>query len=311
MKKELSVQRNMKKRQILERMWNNRFLYLLLLPSVAYIIFFNYIPFNGVKIAFQNYNIFSPELSEWVGLDNFKQIFSNSEIYVTIWNTLLLSLLTLVTEFPITIIFALLINEVTSSGFKKTVQTISYLPHFLSWISVIGIATALYSRDGLINNLISMITGSTTPILFMSEQWFFIPDVIILSIWKEMGWGSILYLAAITGVDESLYEAAMLDGAGRLKQVWHITLPSILPTIVIMLIWRIGGLLGSNFELVYGLQNPFINFEVISTFIYKRGIAGGDYAISTAYGLFNGVVNAILLILANYFAKKTTEVGIF
>ena len=285
MKKELSVQRNMKKRQILERMWNNRFLYLLLLPSVAYIIFFNYIPFNGVKIAFQNYNIFSPELSEWVGLDNFKQIFSNSEIYVTIWNTLLLSLLTLVTEFPITIIFALLINEVTSSGFKKTVQTISYLPHFLSWISVIGIATALYSRDGLINNLISMITGSTTPILFMSEQWFFIPDVIILSIWKEMGWGSILYLAAITGVDESLYEAAMLDGAGRLKQVWHITLPSILPTIVIMLIWRIGGLLGSNFELVYGLQNPFINFEVISTFIYKRGIAGGDYAISTAYGL--------------------------
>ena len=162
MKKELSVQRNMKKRQILERMWNNRFLYLLLLPSVAYIIFFNYIPFNGVKIAFQNYNIFSPELSEWVGLDNFKQIFSNSEIYVTIWNTLLLSLLTLVTEFPITIIFALLINEVTSSGFKKTVQTISYLPHFLSWISVIGIATALYSRDGHINNI-----GVVLPVIIL------------------------------------------------------------------------------------------------------------------------------------------------
>lgn len=311
MKKELGTQRYKPGKLMLAKIWNDRFLYLLLLPSVVYILFFSYVPFNGVKIAFQNYDIFNPELSKWVGLRNFKQIFSEKGIYITIWNTLLLSLLTLITEFPITIIFALLINEVTSSGFKKVVQTISYLPHFLSWISVIGIATSLCARDGVINNLICLITGRTEPILFMSEQWFFIPNVIILSIWKEMGWGSIIYLAAIAGVDESLYEAAMLDGAGRLKQVWYVTLPCILPTIVIMLIWRIGGLLGSNFELVYGLQNPFIDFEVISTFIYKRGIAGGDYSISTAYGLFNGVVNAILLLLANYFAKKSTEVGIF
>ncbi len=290
----------------------NKFLYLLLLPATALVIIFCYLPMEGIKMAFQDYNIYSPELSTWIGLKNFKDILTIKECVDGIKNTMLISLLSIVICFPLTIVFALLINELKNAYFKKVIQTVSYLPHFLSWISVIGIVTSLYSEYGVINDLLVMITGGAHErTTYLAQQGFFIPNVIILTTWKTIGWNSVIFLAAITGIDPGLYEAATIDGASKLKQVIHITLPGILPTIMIMLLWRIAALFGDNFELIYGLQNPFVNVEVIGTVIYKNGIAGGNYQLTTAFGLMQGVVNFIFLLGANYLSKKGTDVGIF
>lgn len=280
------------------------------MPSLVLVILFNYVPLYGIKIAFQNYNIYDPSKSQWIGFENFRNIFVSAETIKAIFNTFNISVLHLLISFPSSIIFALLLNEVRNSFFKRTAQTLSYLPHFLSWISVIGIATSLYSKAGPINDLIVLITGNEARTLFLAKQEFFIPNVIILNLWKGLGWGSIVYLAAISGVDASLYEAAVLDGAGRLKQTWYVTIPSILPTIIIMLIWRTGTLFSDNFELIYGLQNAYINFEVIQTIIYKQGIAGGNYQMTTAFGIFQGLINFTILYIVNFFSKKTTEISV-
>lgn len=289
----------------------NRFIYLLLLPSIILVLVFSYAPLGGIKIAFQDYNIYNPDASEWVGMKNFIQIFRSPDTLKAVWNTLTIGFLNIGICFPLTILFALLLNEITNGVFKRVAQTISYLPHFLSWISIIGIATSLYAKSGIINDLIVFFTGNQERTLFLAQQSFFVPNVLILTLWQSIGWGSIIYLAAISGVDEALYEAAMLDGAGRLRQVWHVTLPGILPTIVIMLIWKCGSLFKDNFELIYGLQNAFVDFETIQTIVYKQGISGGNYQLTTAFGLFQGVVNFIFLFVVNFFAKKTTEVGVF
>ncbi len=300
---------NISKKSVWKEINKNKFTYLLLLPAFALVILFCYVPFAGVKIAFQDYNVYRPELSEWVGFANFKDILTNDGMLKAIWNTFYLSILSLVICFPAGIVFALLLNELKAGKFKKTVQTISYLPHFLSWISVIGIVTTLYSQSGIINDICVML-GAKERIMFLSKQELFVPNVIILSIWKEMGWGSIIYLAAIAGIDSSLYEAAIIDGAGKFRQVISITIPSIMPTVIIMLIMKMGSLFTSNFELIYGLQNPFVDFETVNTIIYKYGIEGGDYSTTTAFGLFQGVINVILVMSANYLSKKTTDVGI-
>lgn len=288
----------------------NKFTYILLLPAFVLVILFAYVPFWGVKIAFQDYNVYRPELSEWVGLKNFRDILSSPGMVQAIFNTFYISILSLVICFPAGIVFALLLNELPTGKFKKSVQTISYLPHFLSWISVIGIVTTLYSQSGIINDIRTAL-GATDRIMFLAKQEFFVPNTIILSIWKELGWGSIIYLAAIAGIDSSLYEAATLDGAGKFRQVWNITIPSIMPTVIIMLILNMGSLFTSNFELIYGLQNAFVDFETVNTVIYKQGIEGGDYSITTAFGLFQGVINVILVLSANFLSKKVTEVGLF
>ena len=294
----------------LSEMKKSKFVYLLLLPSVLLVIFFSYLPMWGVRIAFLDYDIYNPDRSAFVGLKNFFDILQMGDTKSAIINTFYISILSLITVFPMTVLFAILLNELKNGLFKRTVQTISYLPYFLSWISVIGIITSLYAQDGIINDLIVKLTGDPTRTLFLAKQGFFVPNVIILSIWKELGWGAVVFLAAITGVDDSLYEAAYIDGAGRLKQTWHITLPAILPTIMIMLIWKMGSLFTNNFELIYGLQNPFINFEVIQTIIYKQGIEGGNYSLTTAFGLFQGVVNLAILLGANYLSKKFTEISV-
>lgn len=299
-----------KKKSLWTEMKKNKFNYFLLLPSIVLVVIFAYLPFGGIKIAFQDYNIYRPEASEWVGFDNFISVFSNDGMLKAIINTIYLSILNLIICFPLGIVFAVLLNEVPNGLFKKSVQTISYLPHFLSWISVIGIITTLLSKSGIINDLRVML-GASERVMFLSQQGLFVPLLIILTAWKEMGWGSIIYLAAISGIDSSLYEAATIDGAGKFRQMWHITLPSILPTIVIMLIMKMGTLFTSNFELVYGLQNAFIDFETINTIIYKQGIEGGDYASTTAFGLAQGVINFALILFTNYFSKKTTETGLF
>lgn len=289
----------------------NKFIYLLLLPSVVLVVLFSYMPMWGIRIAFQNYNIYTPEASTWCGFDNFKTLLGMNEYIKAIGNTFLISILNICTTFPATILFALLLNEMRCKSYKRIVQTISYLPHFLSWISVIGIVTTLYSKYGIINDIMVFITGNPERQLFLAESSFFIPNVIILGIWKGVGWGSIVFLAAISGIDTSMYEAAVIDGAGRFKQTIYITLPSILPTITIMLLWKIGAIFSDNFELIYGLQNPYVDFEVIQTLIYKQGIEGGNYQLSTAFGLMQGVVNYSLLFVANLFAKKMTETSIF
>lgn len=290
----------------------NRFIYLLLLPAVVLTIIFSYLPMTGLKMAFQDYNIYNPDASTFIGLQNFKDIFTIQECVDGIKNTIIIAILTTVICFPLTIVFALLLNEIRNKYFKKVIQTVSYLPHFLSWISVIGIVTSLYSQSGIINDMMVMITGGSwerTSLLAVED--FFFADVVILNLWKSIGWNSIVFLAAITGIDEGLYEAAKLDGANRLQQVIHITVPSIMPTIMIMLLWRIASLFTDNFELIYGLQNPFVNIEVIGTIIYKNGIAGGNYQMTTAFGLMQGVVNFAMLVVANYISKKGTDVGIF
>ena len=289
----------------------NMFIYLLLAPAVILSLIFLYAPMGGLKMAFQDYNIYQPSMSEWVGLKNFKYVLQNKETIMAIDNTFTISLLNLAICFPAPVIFALLLNEVDNKYFKKVTQTLSYLPHFLSWISVIGIVSTLYAKTGIVNDIIVMLFGEDKRSLIMANQNFFVPNVIILNLWKGIGWGSIVYLAAISGVDSSLYEAARIDGAGRFRQTWSITIPTILPTVIIMLIWKCGTLFNDNFELIYGLQNPYIDFDVVQTIVYKRGIAGGDYQVSTAFGLFQGLVNIAILIIVNQIAKKATETSVF
>jgi len=289
----------------------NKFIYLLLAPAVILSLIFLYAPMGGLKMAFQDYNIYQPSMSEWLGLKNFKYVLQNKETIMAIANTFTISLLNLAICFPAPVIFALLLNEVDNKYFKKVTQTLSYLPHFLSWISVIGIVSTLYAKTGIVNDIIVMLFGEDKRSLIMANQNFFVPNVIILNLWKGIGWGSIVYLAAISGVDSSLYEAARIDGAGRFRQTWSITIPTILPTVIIMLIWKCGTLFNDNFELIYGLQNPYIDFDVVQTIVYKRGIAGGDYQVSTAFGLFQGLVNIVILIIVNQIAKKATETSVF
>ena len=289
-----------------------KLLFVLIAPAIVLTIIFSYIPMVGIKMAFQDYNIYMPEASEWIGFKNFIDIFTIKEFTDGIKNTVIISLLNLLICFPAGIVFALLLNEIKNTVYKKVIQTVSYLPHFLSWISVIGIVTSLFSEYGIINDLLVTLTGGAHErTMYLAEQWFFIPNVIILSLWKGVGWGSIVFLAAITGIDQSLYEAAKVGGASRLRQVWSITIPGILPTIMIMLLWQLARLFGDNFELIYGLQNPFVNVEVIGTIVYKNGIAGGNYQMTTAFGLMQGVVNFAFLMIANYISKKGTDVGIF
>ncbi len=289
-----------------------RFLYLLLLPSVVLVIIFQYGPMWGIKMAFQDYRPLNPSASEWVGLKHFINIFKMPETMTAIKNTMTISLLNLMISYPLSIIFALLLNELRNAAFKKVVQTVSYLPHFLSWISVIGIITSLYAEHGMINDLLVNITGGAWEReSLLAKQGFFIPDVLILMVWKGLGWNSIVFLAAITGIDQGLYEAAMIDGASKFRRVLHITIPGILPTIMIMLLWKIAALFADNFELIYGLQNAYVDVEVIGTYVFKKGIQGGKYDIATAFGLMRGVINFTFLLVANWISKKTTDVGMF
>lgn len=304
--------RNSKWDNTLKTLNRQKLLFVLIAPSIILTIIFAYLPMVGIKMAFQDYNIYRPEASTWIGFKNFIDIFTIKEFTDGIKNTIIISLLNLLICFPAGIVFALLLNEIKNTAYKKVIQTVSYLPHFLSWISVIGIVTSLFSEYGIINDLLVTLTGGAHErTMYLAEQWFFIPNVIILSLWKGVGWGSIVFLAAITGIDQSLYEAAKVDGASKLRQVWSITIPGILPTIMIMLLWQLARLFGDNFELIYGLQNPFVNVEVIGTIVYKNGIAGGNYQMTTAFGLMQGLVNFAFLMIANYISKKGTDVGIF
>ena len=297
---------------LLVRIWNCRWLYVMLLPVLLYYIIFKYVPMYGITMAFKDYNVFKGVFeSPWCGFDVFQKIFDNKNFWLVVRNTLSLNLLTLAVSFPLTIIVSLMLNEIMSAKFKKVTQSILYLPHFVSWVVVAGIATNLFSQQGgTVNHILNMLGASSIP--FLSDEGWWIFTYVICNVWKEIGWETIIYLAALTGVDESLYEAAYLDGATKFQRLIYITLPSIKSVIVTMLILQISKMMtiGLDAPLLLG-NNKVINVaEVISTYTYRLGIESAKYSESTAIGLFQSVINIIILFAADKFAKAIGEEGI-
>ncbi len=294
---------------------SNFYMYLLLIPALIAVLVFCYLPLAGIVIAFKDFDAIDGIMaSPWVGLKNFKAIFTYPEFVQSIKNTLIYCSVCLFGKFPFPIILALLFNELSNIKFKRTVQTISYFPHFISWASVCGLTYAMFALDGPVNNVLSILVGSgyeKTNILMDSKN--FLPIMFFSGLWKEIGWGTIIYLAAITGIDASMYEAAEVDGCNKFKQVLYITLPSIKSTIVIVLILGLGGLVSANFEQVYGLQNAYTQNEtnVINTLIYRQGIQGGEYSLSTAFGLMQSVVSLVLVLAANRFSKIVADTSLW
>lgn len=289
-------------------------LYLMFIPILIYYIIFKYIPVIGsVAIATTDYNIYKGiSGSVFVGLDNFKEFLSNVYFWRLIRNTLAINLLDLIFAFPAPIIFALLLNEITCKRAKSVIQTISYLPHFISTVVVASmIITFLSPQTGLINNIIANLGGERVAFLLKEEYFWIIMTV--QSIWKGLGWGAIVYLAALTGVSEELYEAAHLDGAGRLRQTWHITLPGIAPTIAVMFLLRIGNLLEVGYQLIILIYNPSIysTADVISSYVYRRGIVEASYSFSTAVEFFQSILGLILVVIANKVSKKFSETSLW
>ncbi len=283
-------------------------IYSLLLIPVFYFIIFKYIPMLGNIIAFRKYsggvNIFG---EKWVGFRYFRQFMRDHAFWRAFSNTLILSISYLAVRFPLTLIFALLLNEIRNVKWKKFVQTVSYLPHFISMVIIAGMIKEVVSLSGPINTLISSMGGEK--VSFIQEAAWFPPIYIISGIWQALGWGTIIYLAAMTGINTELYEAARVDGASRFKQALHVTIPGILPTIVTLLILDIGGIMGSNFEKIILLYLPstYETADVISTLVYRMGITGGNFSYATAVGLFEGIIGLILVTSANFLSRKVTE----
>lgn len=301
-----------KPNRTLVKMWNYKWIYLMLLPVMAYYVIFKYVPMYGITIAFKDYNVFQGILeSPWCGLEVFQKILGNKNFWEAIKNTLLLNVLMLLVSFPLTIIVSLMLNEVMSAKFKKVTQSILYLPHFISWVVVAGIATNLFSmQGGTVNHILNTMGIDSIPFLSDNAWWIF--TYVICNVWKEIGWGTIIYLAALTGVDESLYEAAYLDGATKFQRLIYITLPSIKSVIVTMLILQISKMMtiGLDAPLLLGNKKVMGVSEVISTYTYRLGIERAKYSDSTAIGLFQSVINIIILFAADKFAKAIGEDGI-
>ncbi len=293
-------------------LWRDKWLYLMLLPVISYYIIFKYIPMYGLIIAFKDYNIFKGiHDSAWVGLENFKTVFATDQFWKSTFNTLTLNLTTLCVNFPLTIAVALMLNEVRSVRFKKISQSLLYLPHFISWVVVAGIATNLFSQNnGSINNILTHMGFAPIPFLNNNSWWIF--TYVAANVWKEIGWGTIIYLAAITGIDESLYEAAYIDGATKMQRIFYITLPMMKSVIIVMLILSISKMMsiGLDAPLLLGNTKVMDVSEVISTYIYRLGIVRAEYSLSTVIGLFQSVINIIILLLADRFAKLIGEKGI-
>ncbi|WP_460800198.1 ABC transporter permease [Microbacterium sp. GXF0217] len=290
-----------------------KWLYLLLLPGIIYFALFRYWPMYGAIIAFKDYVPFlGIQDSPWVGFTHFEDFFSSPDFPRLLANTLILALLSLVIAFPLTIIVALLLNEMRLMVLKRTVQTLIYIPHFLSWTVVASLTYLLFALD--IGPLFQLINGALgTDVNFLADPAWFRPIIVLQDIWKNTGWGTIIFLAALAGVDQAQYEAAIIDGAGRFQRVWHITLPSILPTIIVMLVLQMGQVLNTGFEQIYLMTNSLNRSvaDVFDTYVYFMGITQGSYSYSTAVGLFKAVVGVVLIFGANWLAKRFTQAGIF
>lgn len=296
------------------KLYKYRYLYLLIIPGIIYFIVFRYIPMYGVVIAFQDFSISKGIWnSTWVGLEQFHKLFSGFSFPAVFKNTVIISLYKLVFGFPAPIILALLLNEVKSAGFKKITQTIVYLPHFISWVILAGlIAMFLHPDTGLVNEVIKLFNGQHA-IDFLVNKSYFRGILVVTDIYKGIGWGSIVYIAAISTIDSTVYEAAMVDGANRLKQMWYITLPALKSTIVVMFILNMGGILNAGFEQILLLYNPRVYevADVIDTYVYRNGIMSSNYSLSTAAGLFKSVISMALIIITNKIAHALEEDGLW
>ncbi|RAU91716.1 sugar ABC transporter permease [Paenibacillus sp. YN15] len=290
----------------------NKWLILMALPVVAWYILFHYVPMYGVIIGFKQFSPVKGILgSPWVGLQHFQDFFNSISAWRVIRNTLLINFYQLIFGFPAPIILALLLNEIKNKAFKKTIQTVTYLPHFVSTVVICGMIIDFFAKNGLINDIIAFFGGSRT--MFLVEAGWFRTIYVGTGIWQGIGWGSIIYLAALTAIDTELYEAVTIDGAGRWKQFVHITLPGIAPTIVILLIMNIGRMMSEGYEKIILLYNPstYETADIISSYVYRRGLVEANYSFSAAVGLFNSIVNLILIVAANYTSRKVNETSLW
>lgn len=299
--------------RVLRKLWKTRYVYLMLLPVVLYFALFKYWPMYWLRMAFYDFKILRGfDGSKFVGAKHFVRFFDSTDFWMLLNNTLKINFSVLVFVFPVPILFALLLNEVRNPSFKKTIQTVSYLPYFISTMIVVTMLNTLLSPSmGIVNRIIKALGGEA--VYFMGSEKYFRPVYILSAIWQNTGWSAIVYLCALTSIDPSLYEAAIVDGAGRLRQVWHITLPGIRSTIVIMFILQLGKIMNVGFEKVYLMQND-LNLgasEVISTYLYKTGIINANYSYSTAIGLFNSVINFAMILLSNTISRKAGDVSLW
>ncbi|RCX09966.1 carbohydrate ABC transporter membrane protein 1 (CUT1 family) [Anaerobacterium chartisolvens] len=283
-------------------------LYLLMVPGLLYFIIFKYIPMYGVSIAFQNYNIFNPENSTWIGFDNFSKLISQVGFQRALYNNIIISIQKLIIGFPIPIILSLMINEINSRYYKKFVQTSVILPNFVSWVVINGLMFALFSPSmGGIREIANIIGYAGDLPNLLTDKDSFQAVIVWSHVWKNAGMGTIVYLAALMGIDGQLYEAAVMDGAGRWRQLIHITLPCLKSTIIVLLMFRVGEVMYAGFDQIFAITNPMVNSvaDIIDTFVYRVGLENKQFALATAAGLFQSVIGLMLVLITNAIAKKT------
>lgn len=293
--------------KFIKQAYKERYLYLMTLPGIIFMILFRYLPMGGLIIAFKNYSIRKGILgSAWVGLENFRFIFTkNPDFFNIVRNTLQINILELIFAFPFSIVLALFINEVRAKQLKKFIQSTVYLPYFVSWVVFAGIVIQFLSPDtGIVNKIIQIFGGQSIP--FMQEEKYFKAIVVLSDIWKGAGWGTIMYLSALTGINQEIYDASKIDGASRWQTMWYISIPGISDTIVVLLLLRIGAMMDVGFEQIYVLCKPILYSvgDVISTYVYRVGIGNAQFSMTAAIGLFQSVVGLILIIICNSICKK-------
>ena len=305
------MQMQARKTGVWKRISKSKSLYFMIIPCMIYTFIFSYYPLTGWIMAFQN---FKPAKGYWgskfVGLDQFRFLFGDFEFWRAFRNTVAMSLLNLIFGFLFPIVFALLLNEIRHSGFKRITQTVSYLPHFLSWVIVCALVQGMLASDGIVNEVLKALGATDKSILFLGEPAYFWWVVVFANVWKEMGWNSIIYIAAISGIDPALYEAAELDGAGRFRKMWHVTLPGIRSTIVVLMIMNLGSILNAGFEVQYLLGSNGLLVDVSQTidiFVLKYGMSIGNYSLATAAGMFKTVISVALVFGANAIANRLGE----
>lgn len=295
-------------------LYRDRYLYMLLFPVLFFYLIFRYVPMYGLIIAFKDFRFVDGIIgSQWVGFEHFERMFRSEQFFRIVWNTLILNVYQLVFQFPIPIVLAVLLNEVRRKHMKRTIQSLLYVPHFISWVVLGGILIAILSPStGVLNIILDRVFG-IDPIFFMADRFWWVVVFIVSGIWKTAGWGTILYLAAITNIDPQLYEAAIIDGANKWRQIWHITIPGISSTIGILLILNVGGFLDISFEHIFMLQNQRVMrvSEVIPTFVYRAGLQGAQFSYTTGVGFFQSFVGLFLIWTANKIIKKTGGSGLF
>lgn len=298
--------------QLRKKLWKDRYFYLLAFPGMAFLLLFEYVPMYGVILAFQNFNPFAGFLhSEWVGFAHFERLFNHPDFWLVLRNTLVISFMNLLLYFPAPIILALLLNEVRMQVFKRTIQTIIYLPHFVSWVVICSVTITLMNSEGIITQLVHWL-GFTEVKLLMEKKLFWL-IITFQSIWRDAGYGTIIFLAALAGINPELYEAARVDGANRWQQLRAITMPALMSTVVVLLLLRLGQIMNLSFDQLYIMGNPLVIevAEVFDTYVFKAGVLQGNFSYASAVGLFKSLVGLVLILGSNWIARKTSDHHLF